>query len=116
MPGPTARARLNSIPLSAEAASRSSFATNSGRTARHVGVSKASPAESANVSASRHQTSNGQDGQRDRDADHPAFGGENQLAAVNDVSSRTRRKRPEKERHGRSRFLESDIHRTRSAR
>src|SRR5216684_1777229 len=98
--GPTARARLNSIPLSAEAASRSSFATNSGRTARHVGVSKASPAESANVSASRHQTSNGQDGQRDRDADHPAFGEENQLAAVNDVSSRTRRKRQEKERQG----------------
>src|SRR5260370_5161449 len=98
--GQTARARLNSIPLSAEAASRSSFATTSGRPARHVGVSKASPAESANVSASRHQTSNGQDGQRDRDADHPAFGEENQLAAVNDVSSRTRRKRQERERQG----------------
>src|SRR5579863_3638519 len=48
--GPTARARLNSIPLSAEAAARSSLGTNSGRIARHAGVSNASPAESANVS------------------------------------------------------------------
>src|ERR1700720_2364275 len=47
--GPTARARLNSIPLSADAAAMSSLGTNSGRTARHVGVSKASPAERANV-------------------------------------------------------------------
>src|ERR1700675_152692 len=47
--GPTARARLNSIPLSAEAAARSSLGTNSGRIARHAGVSNASPAESANV-------------------------------------------------------------------
>src|SRR5580700_1197865 len=53
--GPTARARLNSIPLSAEAGARSSLGTNSGRIARHVGVSKASPAESANVSTSRSQ-------------------------------------------------------------
>ena len=50
--GPTARARLNSIPLSAEADASSSFGTSSGRTARHVGVSNASPAERANVSAS----------------------------------------------------------------
>src|ERR1022692_146772 len=50
--GPTARARLNSIPLSAEAAARSSLSTNSGRIARHVGVSNASPAERANVSTS----------------------------------------------------------------
>src|SRR5271170_4562495 len=49
--GPTARARLNSIPLSAEAAARSSLGTNSGRIARHAGASNASPAESANVSA-----------------------------------------------------------------
>src|SRR5260221_3009542 len=48
--GPTALARLNSIPLSAEAAARSSLGTNSGRIARHAGVSNASPAESANVS------------------------------------------------------------------
>src|ERR1700723_1474493 len=48
--GPTARARLNSIPLRAEAAARSSLANNSGRIARHAGVSNASPAESANVS------------------------------------------------------------------
>jgi hypothetical protein len=48
--GPTARARLNSIPLSAEAAARSSFGTNSGRIARQAGASNASPAESANVS------------------------------------------------------------------
>src|ERR1700683_4087040 len=48
--GPTARARLNSIPLSAEAAARSSLGTNSGRIARHAGASNASPAESANVS------------------------------------------------------------------
>src|SRR5271154_6871981 len=39
--GPTARARLNSIPLSAEAAARSSFGTNSGRIARHAGVTPA---------------------------------------------------------------------------
>ena len=51
-PGPIARARLNSIPLSADAASKSSFATSSGKTARHVGVSNASPADSANVRAS----------------------------------------------------------------
>src|ERR1700723_1547503 len=49
--GPTARARLNSIPLSAEAAASSSLGTSSGRIARHAGVSNASPAESANVSA-----------------------------------------------------------------
>jgi hypothetical protein len=50
--GPTARARLNSIPLSAEAAAKSSLGTSSGRVARHAGVSNASPAESANVSTS----------------------------------------------------------------
>src|SRR5271154_4639016 len=50
--GPTARARLNSIPLSADAAARSSLGTNSGRIARQAGVSNASPAESANVSTS----------------------------------------------------------------
>src|SRR5271155_1858044 len=50
--GPTARARLNSIPLSADAAARSSLATNSGRIARQAGVSNASPAERANVSTS----------------------------------------------------------------
>src|SRR5579863_7336704 len=53
--GPTARARLNSIPLSADASARSSLGTSSGRIARHVGVSNASPAESANVSASNSQ-------------------------------------------------------------
>ncbi len=53
--GPTARARLNSIPLSADAAARSSLGTNSGRIARHVGVSNASPAESANVNTSSSQ-------------------------------------------------------------
>src|SRR5271155_4058679 len=47
--GPTARARLNSMTFSAEAGAKSSLGTNSGRMARHVGVSKASPAESANV-------------------------------------------------------------------
>src|SRR5436189_1476523 len=50
--GPTARAKLNSMPLSADAAARSSFLTISGRTARHVGVSIASPAERANVRTS----------------------------------------------------------------
>src|SRR5580698_11020059 len=50
--GPIARARLNSIPLSADAATRSSLGTSSGRIAPHVGVSKASPAESANVNTS----------------------------------------------------------------
>src|SRR2546428_1076016 len=51
--GPTARAMLNSMPLSAEAAGKSSFRTSSGSTARQVGVSNASPADNANVSASR---------------------------------------------------------------
>jgi hypothetical protein len=40
------------MPFSAEAAARSSFLTNSGSNARQVGVAMASPAESANVSAS----------------------------------------------------------------
>src|ERR1700722_9392801 len=47
--GPTARAKLNSMPLSADAAGRSSFRTSSGRTARQVGVSNASPADRAKV-------------------------------------------------------------------
>src|SRR5438270_7923945 len=51
--GPTARARLNSIPFSADATARSSLDTNSGRIARHAGVSNASPAERANVNTSR---------------------------------------------------------------
>src|SRR5262245_21365725 len=50
--GPMARAMLNSMALSAEAAARSSLRTSSGRIARHVGVSTASPAASANVRAS----------------------------------------------------------------
>src|SRR5271169_7043320 len=50
--GPTARARLNSIPFSADAAARSSLGTNSGRIARQAGVSNASPAERVNVSTS----------------------------------------------------------------
>ena len=54
-PGPTARARLNSIPLSARAGVRSSFWTNSGNIARHVGDSIASPSERANVSRSKSQ-------------------------------------------------------------
>src|SRR5579864_5483390 len=53
--GPTALARLNSIPFRADAAARSSLDTNSGRMARQVGVSNASPAERANVSASSNQ-------------------------------------------------------------
>src|SRR5580692_9751375 len=72
--GPTARARLNSIPLSADAAARSSLGTNSGRIARHVGVSSASPVESANVNTSssqgRHETSDGQDGEKQGYAHH----------------------------------------------
>src|ERR1700685_3406836 len=53
--GPTARARLNSIPFSADAATMSSLGTNSGRIARQAGVSNASPAESAKVNASNSQ-------------------------------------------------------------
>jgi hypothetical protein len=53
--GPTALARLNSIPFKADAAARSSFETNSDRMARQVGFSNASPAESANVSTSSNQ-------------------------------------------------------------
>ena len=52
--GPIARAKLNSIPLSAVAEARSSLGTSSGNTARHVGLSKASPAERANVRNSSH--------------------------------------------------------------
>src|SRR5579863_4154501 len=47
--GPTALARLNSIPFSEDAGARSSLGTISGRIALHVGVSNASPAERANV-------------------------------------------------------------------
>ena len=50
--GPKARAKLNSMPLSADADARSSFGTSSGKTARQVGLSKASPAERANVRTS----------------------------------------------------------------
>src|ERR1700733_7347283 len=53
--GPTARARLNSIPFSADAAARSSLGTNSGRIARHDGVSNASPDDSANANISNNQ-------------------------------------------------------------
>jgi hypothetical protein len=54
-PGPTARARLNSIPFSARAAGRSSLFTSSGNIARQVGDSTASPNASASVSKSRSQ-------------------------------------------------------------
>ena len=47
--GPMARAKLNSMPLSAAAAARSSCETSSGKTARHEGLSMASPAERAKV-------------------------------------------------------------------
>src|ERR1700694_2364627 len=47
--GPTARAKLNSMPLRADAAGRSSLRTSSGKTARQVGVSNASPADKAKV-------------------------------------------------------------------
>src|SRR6201993_1908034 len=53
--GPTALARLNSMPFRADAAARSSLDTNSGRMARQVGVSNASPAERANVNTSNSQ-------------------------------------------------------------
>src|SRR5258705_8625983 len=53
--GPTARAMLNSMALRAEAAGRSSLVTNSGSIARQVGVSNASPADNAKVSARRSQ-------------------------------------------------------------
>src|ERR1700690_3939938 len=47
--GPTARARLNSIPFSADAAARSSLETNTASIAPDRVVSNASPAASANV-------------------------------------------------------------------
>src|SRR5262249_14836212 len=53
--GPTARARLNSMPLRADAAARSCLGTRSGRMARQLGASKASPAAIANVRRSRSQ-------------------------------------------------------------
>jgi hypothetical protein len=55
-PGPTARAKLNSMPLSADAAGRSSFLTSSGKTARQLGDSKASPADNAKASSGSGQT------------------------------------------------------------
>ena len=80
--GPTARAKLNSMPFSAEAAARSSFEMISGRTARHVGVSIASPADSANVRPSsshrRHESGDRRHGEHDRDGDHPELGVEDQ--------------------------------------
>ena len=51
--GPMARAKLNSMPLRAEADARSSFETSSGKTARQVGLSNASPAERPNVRISK---------------------------------------------------------------
>src|SRR5215470_20321257 len=53
--GPTALARLNSMPFRADADAKSSLDTNSGRIARQAGVSNASPAESANVNTSSSQ-------------------------------------------------------------
>jgi len=50
--GPIARARLNSIPFTADAAARSCLATTSGKIARQAGLSSASPADNANVSTS----------------------------------------------------------------
>src|SRR5437016_8657317 len=50
--GPIARAKLNSMPLSAMAGNKSSRGTTSGRTARHVGASSASPIERASVKSS----------------------------------------------------------------
>src|SRR5450755_635872 len=47
--GPTARAKLNSMPLSADADARSSWGTSSGKTARQLGLSNASPADRAKV-------------------------------------------------------------------
>src|SRR5580693_4730894 len=54
-PGPTARARLNSIPFSASAAGNSSLLTRSGNIALQVGDSTASPTDSAKVSRSKSQ-------------------------------------------------------------
>lgn len=75
--GPTALARLNSMPFKADAAAKSSLDTNSGRTARQVGVSKASPADKANVSdkqqPGRNKTPHGQNGQNQRYGHHPDF-------------------------------------------
>ena len=48
--GPTARARLNSIPFRARAGDKSSLRTRSGKVALHAGDSSASPIESAKVS------------------------------------------------------------------
>src|SRR5580704_3108085 len=53
--GPTARARLNSIPLRARAGVNSDRGTNSGKMARQAGDSIASPMERAKVSSSRNQ-------------------------------------------------------------
>jgi hypothetical protein len=53
--GPTARARLNSIPFNVRAGDKSSFDTSSGKIALQAGDSRASPIESANVRKSKSQ-------------------------------------------------------------
>jgi RNA polymerase sigma-70 factor (ECF subfamily) len=54
-PGPTARARLNSIPLRASAGASSSFGTRSGKIARQLGDSIASAADNAKVKTNNSQ-------------------------------------------------------------
>src|SRR6266404_8118273 len=88
--GPTARAKLNSMPLSADAAGRSSFSTSSGKTARQVGVSNASPADSAKVrmrSSRRYLARDRHHRKRDRDDDHPYFRKQDHFAAIDDVAN-----------------------------
>src|ERR1700723_4510360 len=52
-PGPTARARLNSIPFRAKAAGNSSLSTSSGKIALQVGDSTASPIDNPSESRNR---------------------------------------------------------------
>src|SRR5438094_7475447 len=100
--GPTARAKLNSMPLSADAAGRSSFSTSSGRTARQVGVSNASPADSAKSQNEeqhrRHLARNRHHRKHGRDDDHPYFRKKDHLAAIDDVADGPRRQSQNKER------------------
>jgi hypothetical protein len=93
--GPTALARLNSIPFKADAAAKSSLETNSGRMAHQVGFSNASPADRANVNASSNQGEvrplTVRTARISSDVYHPGFGIQNEFAAIEDISGGARR-------------------------
>ena len=114
--GPKARAKLNSMPLSADADARSSLGTSSGKTARQVGLSKASPAERANVRTSSSDgvmmSADGGSGQDNGDADHPHFGEQDQLPAIHNVADGSCRQSENKEWQGAGGLRQGNIKRS----